>query len=566
MKREVSMQSVNSLFRLDLKSRFGTTHKIGMKSRAMKTVNLLFSLIVYAVLVWGIYYLSNIFIIRSGLRIEFLTIVTAGTLVLATAISTGNVIKNLYMNGDNEMLLRFPVSGKEILISKSIYCYLHNVVVCFLTMMPFYVMYGVVTEANAGFYFAAIGIVLLSTLLPYFLANIFAVPVMLLMNVIKNQFLLVLLLLIGVICGLFVFYMESLGNVINYLGSTNQTLFSPEVIQKYQQFADFAYPFKWYAILLNGGAAGFSSQDIGLSFLYIFLLNAALGVIAYFVTTRAYYRTILYGIQTEKTSFVKKTRNVQRTVFGTLLRREFFLIFRSFNYSFQYLAMACAMPLMVYYCNSLATALGKQSVGAQIVPGLTLLVIIIFVTTIVSFASTTISREGNAFYHTKIIPVKYSVQVGTKFFLYAIVAMLSVAISCLMCALTFGTEKGGNLLTPTDIAAIFGISEMVVISLTCLSIWADVKSPTFNVAGDGEMVAANKNVAVSLFTGIILAILYGVFTMIFSFMPLRLGGWEVVNGVNDVYIVLSVVTIILMAISFCALYVNLNKRYKKIVP
>lgn len=171
----------------------------------------------YAVLVVGIYYLSNVFVTRSGLRIEFLVIIATFTIALATIISTSTVIKNLYQNGDNEMLLRFPVSGKEILVAKSIYCYLHNLVTCLLTMLPFYISFGVVTHASVGDYFAYIGIVLLSTFLPFFIANIIAVPVMKVMNLVKNQFLLVLIFTIIVVCAVFVFYLVSLSNVLKYL-------------------------------------------------------------------------------------------------------------------------------------------------------------------------------------------------------------------------------------------------------------------------------------------------------------------------------------------------------------
>lgn len=295
-------------------------------------------------------------------------------------------------------------------------------------------------------------------------------------------------------------------------------------------------------------------------------MTAAVGVAAYFVTAKFYYKTILNGIETEKVSFHRKTPNTCRTIFGTLLHREFYLILRSFNYSFQYLAMAVAAPVMVYYCNDLAATMGKDSVGAAIVPGLTLMVIIIFVAIIVSFASTSISREGNAFYHTKIIPVSYTVQVSVKLFLYAIVATASVVLSCIVVAAAFGTEQAGNLLSPLDIGCIFAISEMTVLSLTCLAIWADVRSPIFNVVGDGELVSANKNLALSLLVGILVAVVYGAVAMILGFLPIEIGGFSVVDGLGDVYLILSMVSLVILGISLTMLYVNLDKRYQKIAP
>ncbi len=571
MKGEFSMQSVRTLFRLDLKSRYGTTNtdKNAWKQTLGHIGNAVFFLLVYAVLIVGIYYLTNVFVTRSGLRMEFLVIVATLTISLATIVATGNVIKNLYQNGDNEMLLRFPVSGKEILVAKSIYCYLHNFVVCLFLMLPFYISFGVVTHAAPGDYFAYIGIVLFSTLVPFFVANIIAVPVMKVMNAVKNQFLLVLIITIIVVCVVFAIYLTSLSNVLSYLKDSKQSIFSPDMIQRYRNFAKYAYPFNWYAQLINGMKyGGLSAGRYALRFLYLVLINGVLGVLAYFVTTKEYYKTILYGIETQKASFKKKIKDVRRPVGYALFRREFYLILRSFNYSFQYFAMACAAPVMVFFCNRLAATMGTESIGAGIMPGLTLMVIVIFITIIVSFASTCISREGASFYHTKVIPVSYTNQILVKFILYSLTGTVSVALCCALSGGYYSSEAGNRLLTPLDMGAIFGISEMLVLSLTCLSMIADIKSPTFNVSGDGELVAANKNVALAMIVGIIVAVAYGLFAMIFSFLPLQVGGVLLIQrgDMDRIYLVLSVISIVLLAGSLAGLFVNLNKRYQKIIP
>lgn len=571
MKGEFSMQSVRTLFRLDLKSRYGTTNtdKNAWKQTLGHIGNAVFFLLVYAVLIVGIYYLTNVFVTRSGLRMEFLVIVATLTISLATIVATGNVIKNLYQNGDNEMLLRFPVSGKEILVAKSIYCYLHNFVVCLLLMLPFYISFGVVTHAAPGDYFAYIGIVLFSTLVPFFVANIIAVPVMKVMNAVKNQFLLVLIITIIVVCVVFAIYLTSLSNVLSYLKDSKQSIFSPDMIQRYRNFAKYAYPFNWYAQIINGMKyGGLSAGRYALRFLYLVLINGVLGVLAYFVTTKEYYKTILYGIETQKASFKKKIKDVRRPVGYALFRREFYLILRSFNYSFQYFAMACAAPVMVFFCNRLAATMGTESIGAGIMPGLTLMVIVIFITIIVSFASTCISREGASFYHTKVIPVSYTNQILVKFILYSLTGTVSVALCCALSGGYYSSEAGNRLLTPLDMGAIFGISEMLVLSLTCLSMIADIKSPTFNVSGDGELVAANKNVALAMIVGIIVAVAYGLFAMIFSFLPLQVGGVLLIQrgDMDRIYLILSVISIVLLAGSLAGLFVNLNKRYQKIIP
>ncbi|MDE6061008.1 MAG: hypothetical protein K2G31_06030 [Clostridia bacterium] len=570
MKGEFSMQSVRTLFKLDLLSRFGSTHKRGVRYRIWQYSNYLFLAFVYAVLLVGIYYLTDMIVKNSSLRLEYLVLVATITIALATIISTDTVIKNLYQNGDNEMLLRFPVSGKEILVAKSIYCYLHNLIVCALMMMPFYIMFGVLTHVRVGDYFMYIFVVLFSTLLPFFIANIIAVPVMKLMNLVKNQFVLVLILTILVVCGVFVFYLTSLGTFLNYLRSSKQEFFSEGVMEHFRNFANAAYPFKWYGEIINGRLyGGLSTGQLVLRFFYLFLINGVLGVIAYFVTTREYYKTILYGIETEKASFHKSIVDKQRRPAWALFRREFYLILRSFNYSFQYFAMACAAPLMVFFCNRLAATMGTETVGAKIMPGITLMVIVVFITIIVSFASTCISREGNCFYHTKIIPVSYLTQTLVKFGLYAAVASISVALCCMVSGIYYTSDAGGHALSALDVGAIFGISEILVLAMTSLFMLLDIKSPTFNVGGDGELVAANKNVALAMIVGILIAVLYGVLTMLLGFVPVSIGSWEIttlMGGLGNVYLILALISLVLLGASLSALFVNLNKKYQNIIP
>ncbi len=569
MKGEFSLRSVRTLFNLDLRSRFGTVRKRGIKYRLHQVANAFFFLLVYAVLVLGMYYITRIFVSRSGLKLEYLTIVAVATMAIATIVSTSTVIKNLYQNGDNEMLLRFPVSGKEILVSKSIYCFLHNLLVCAFIMLPIYISFGIVTGAPAVDYATYLGMMVFSSILPYCIANIIAVPVMKVMNRVKNKFIIVLIFTIIVLCAVFIVYLVSLSNVLSYMRDSQQNFFSASMIDRYRAFASNAYPFNWYAELISGRRLGnLDGHGLLMRFVYLLAINVGLGIIAAIVTSREYYKMILYGIETQKASFRRKIRDKKHSRFYALFRREFFLILRSFNYSFQYLAMACAAPVMVFFCNRLAATMGKNSVGGAIMPGLTLMVIIIFITITVSFASTCISREGNCFYHTKVIPVSYPMQLFVKFCLYAVVASVSVGLCCLVSGLYYTSEAGGKVLTALDVGAIFGICETIVISLTCLCIICDVNSPTFNVSGDGELVAANKNVTLAMIIGIVVAIVFGVFAMLFNFMPLTLNGKLIYTpgDMKNVYLTLAVVSGVLLIGSVAGLWINLNKKYQRIVP
>ena len=122
--------TILTLFKLDLKARFGSTNVLSTKEHIKRFLNIVFSILLYGVLVALIYFLTDMFVNNGQLGKEFLVLVTFIALIGLTIIGTGNVVKNLYFSGDNELLLRFPVSGKEVLIAKSIYCFISNMVIC----------------------------------------------------------------------------------------------------------------------------------------------------------------------------------------------------------------------------------------------------------------------------------------------------------------------------------------------------------------------------------------------------------------------------------------------------
>lgn len=556
--------TVWTLFKLDLKSRHGSTKAISTKDHLKRFFNIVLSVVLYVVLIAVFYYLTEMFVVKSQLGFEFLVIVTFVALILLTIVGTGNVVKNLYFSGDNELLLRFPVSGKDVLIAKSIYCFVSNLIICFLLLFPFYIIFGALSGMNVGYYFLSIIVMFLISLVPFFVANLIAIPVMQLVNHVKDKFLLILIVLILLLCGGFILYMQLLKEVVQYIENNNISLFSPEMTQNIKTFANNCYPFRFYADVLAYSQIEGGEGQVFLNLLYIVLIEAAIAVCAYFTTIKCYYKTILYSIETGKTALTTKSKIVLRSQFSALFRREFFLIFRSFNYSFQYLAMAVAAPVMVYYCNDLAVSYGQSTVGSAIVPGLTLMVITLFTTIIVSFASTTVSREGMCFYHTKIIPVSYKNQVLVKLFLYGIVALISTAVSCLVVGLVFG-PAGKGIMTSLEAFLIFLISTILVVSLTCMSIRVDIKHPTFNVSGDGDLVSANKNVALTIAIGVIVAVLFGLFTMLLSIIPFQVSGQDYSLGGYSKYLILLGVSVIMLVCTTATLFPTLNRDYRKIV-
>lgn len=545
--------------KMEIRGQFGLSGVNGKKAIGGLILNLVFDAIIYAVFIFGTYFMSKM-ILRGSvpMRYEYLVVATLASMVVELAASTGGLIKTLYYDVDNELLLRFPIDGMELFLAKATFVFLKNVLTSLLFTLPFYVYYGVFTAQPWHFYFGSIAMALYASLLPFFLANLIAVPVMHVNNAIRNKFGLKLSFIIALMVVAFSAYMLLLRGVLEYYRtSESATFFSEETLLRIKEIAASLVPASWFANILY-------QENLVLSFPLTVAVTLAIGAISVLLSKKSYYHTLLKSLEKGKEAFSKKPpKKVRiRSPFSTIFVTELKVIFRSFNYSFQYLAMAIAAPLMVYFCNDLAVAVGDAAVGGAIIPGLTLMVVLIFDTVIVSFASTTISRNGDTFYLTKIIPVSYKTQLFSKFLLYVMVAGSSSLLSILVTWGAFGGAKYGNNIGFVDVVSIFFISLFIIVAQTAVAIYSDLRSPTFSVNGEGELTKVNKNVSNSMILGIVIAVLYGLVCMILTYLPL--GGYN--GGIRGLYLILSMVSLGIAGVTVLVLFLTADKKYMKIVP
>jgi ABC-2 type transport system permease protein len=555
------MSGIWTLLKLDLKTRFGVGNKITKKSITSILINLLFTLIIYAVYVVGLFFITNIML--SGdvpLKYAYLVIATGVSMLVQAIVCTGMLIRNLYYDGDNELLLRFPVDGSQIFAAKAILVFILNLIVAYALTMPIYVMYGIITHAGASFYWLSFLMVAVGSVLPYCLSNLVAIPVINLTNFLKNRFALILSLMVITVVFGFIFYMLLLKGVLEYAKNKSPALLPEAAQQRLRDIASGLYPFSLYANVLYG-------ENPWVSMIFVLLINAFFMALAFIVSKKTVMRMMLDSIERESQAFEVKSTESVRHPFAALLRKEYILIFRSLNYSFQYFTMAITAPFMVYFCNDLASSIGDASVGGRIIPGLTMLVVIIFITIIVSFASTSVSREGNTFYLTKIMPVSYTFQVLVKLILYTVVATASVLISCIVVGAAFSGARYGNFVKLSDILSIFAIAELLIWGLSAKAIRSDLKTPTFAVSKNGELASANKNASANMLIGCTFAVFFGLITMIFSYIPLKIGGVTLIDPVHskkNTYALLLVISGLFAAHQLCRLFFRLDAKYNKI--
>ena len=543
--------NIRTLLRLELKNRISGNSQ--SKNSWLKYIGYP---ILLAVAIYGIYYVGCMLFEmfdKAEIAYESLVLVYTVFFLFMCFIGTSSTIKVLYYKGDNEILMRYPVSGTEVFISKTLFLIITQFAITAVVLIPFLISYAHTMELGVDFYKMIPVSVLFMMFIPFFISNMLAIPIMHLTNKIRNKFGLIIIGLAICVTLMFAVYMLLFDRMVTFMNDTEFSVFSDGFVAVIVEVAKYLIPTKYFADVLIG-------HELYIAYPVLIGLTGFGLIGTILVIAKLYAKTLLNNIEVEGSAFKHKTKNRRRPIFVALLHKEFLQVFRSVNYSFQYFVLACAMPVMVYFCNNITLQLGQDQIGEQIALGMTLLVMLIFATVITSFSATSVSREGDNFYHTKVAPVSIVKQLFVKFFMYFIVSVLANGICVGVLIFTKQVETMVGLW-------IFVIVEAISIGLTLSSMRMDIKRPYFNLSGEGEVVNNNASTTLSVALGFFVAIMEGVLCMFLSYLAhdgFVVPGTEFVLTENLMYIVCTAFAGIVLIGSIFSYCFKLTKTYNKI--
>lgn len=495
--------NIRTLLRLEIKNRFSNYSLTDFKSY----LKLLFTIVLLGAVIYAIYWVAGLFFEMfetGGMLYEALVLLVTAVFIFMLFTGISNTIKVLYYKGDNEILMRYPVSGAEVFISKTLFLFLSQFIVTTVVMAPFLVAYASVSGLGAAFYVKIPVPILLMVFINFFLSNILAIPIMHLTNRIRNKFILIIIGLAILVTAGFALYMLLFNSMVTYMNDTAFSVFSDDMVAVIETVAKWLIPAKYFADVMVG-----KELYIAYPALIGMLGLTLIGMI--FIIYFLYAKTLLNNVEVEGSAFKHVTKNRRRPIFVTLLRKEFLQVFRSVNYSFQYFVLACAMPVMIYFCNEITGRLGENQIGEQIALGMTMLVMLIFTTVITSFAATSTSREGDNFYHTKVAPVSIQKQLFAKFTMFFLVSVAANAV----CAVVLYFTKQVNL---TDAIWLFVMVELAAIAETLIAMRMDIAHPYFNLSGEGEVVNNNASTTLAVAMGFAVAVVIGIICMFLGYL------------------------------------------------
>ena len=163
-RREMLKDSSATIWTL-IKLQFRAGVRLARAKTPIRTaLKLALLLLIGAVLLGGfiaIYYLLALqFVLIDGTDIslskEFLVFSLGGFQVLQTLFLIPMLIKVLDLNNDRELLLKLPISSRQIFISKVIVAYMFELVFAAVVLTPILIAYGIASSAGAAFFLLAI--------------------------------------------------------------------------------------------------------------------------------------------------------------------------------------------------------------------------------------------------------------------------------------------------------------------------------------------------------------------------------------------------------------------------
>ncbi len=418
-----------------------------------------------------------------------------------------------YFGRDLSMLIPLPLSPYQVLGSKFAIVMINEYLTALPLLVPPIIIYGMGTGQGFFYWVKALILVLATPAIPLTIASIFVIVLMRFANLRKRKD---LLTIVGGFVGLLLslglnFWIQKLqsGNMVNSI----QRLIESDLIKMIGQ----SFPPSIWATLALGGQ-GFSGFAYLLLFLFVSLLLLAAMLR---LGNQFFYKSVLSGQESTRKRKVLSSKNEHRRFNSStspmmaIIIREWRLLLRTPIYVLNGLSGVIIGPFILvllfftqgsaggsgsYTTEQLLTLINRPEF--MITGTLSALCIVLFTAGMNLVASTSLSREGQTFWISKMIPVKPKVQIVAKLLQAYSVAFLSVLVTVIMLALFFKFSL-------LRIAIVFSLGLLGSLPLTALNLLIDVLRPKLIWTNPHEAIKQNLNGLLGMLISIILLLLIG---------------------------------------------------------
>ncbi len=475
---------------------------------------------------------------------ELLSIAYTGILVLMTVSCVTAILRELFLADDIKIFSAMPVGAKTLFVAKLVSIYRGQLLFALVTVLTVNISVLTVMAQGAWLYIMTVAVCLVLPVISIAIASIFALPFYAIRQFLQPRFTLLFITITLFTAGAIVVYSFILTAMKDLMvGVDFSSVFNGHTMSVIKVVVSYLYPCNWISSFLLGHE--FVYDTIG-----IILLVAACAVVSMLIIRRILTRALQARISGDE-NFMYREQDVatKGSSFGSLMKKEFLVIFRTPAYMFSYFSVAVLMPLMVFFCMDIGASMVRDKIGIDCTLELALFLTLLFSALTNVFCSTNISREGTMFYSVKALPISHTSVVFSKVLFCMIVSVISQMISAVV---LFWAGQ----VTWQIALFVFGIGTVFSFAQICFATRYDFNHAKFSTEDDGEIKESSGTVSTLIVLGMVVSFVIGAVVLIVRLMFVRDASMGYLS-----YVIASAITVVIAAVSYLYLVCRLKKKY-----
>lgn len=497
------MNEFGLLFKLIFKNTYRSdisTEKSKKKKVAM-IILLCVAFVPLLVMICGAVFMITRYFAEQGAHFEVLSLLVSASQMMILFFGMQVVLSQIYMSKDNEFLAQLPVPPKTLFTVKLSFAYLNEIMLASVILVPSLIAFiaGVAASSISlpwFFYLLLPVIIFLSPMVPLFIINLLAFPVMRIIRALKNKTTLAIILMTLLFVGLMALYMIGLPNAMDkFVDSETEQFVVTEAMQG-GLFKTSRLFFYNRALAQAACGIGFW-KNIGI-FLATLIGTGGLGIL---LSTVLYAKSVNSQMETPVKQGSKEILMDTESVEKALLKREVKSLFGDMTFAFNSIMGSIMGPLFILIMgvafNPGAPAEGdaeQMSAFASEMSsvGMSLFYLVMMTCGMNISAVAAFTREGQTFYINKYLPVTAHQIIIAKLQLADIIGFAGVIPAVIITIIVY------------DIGFLSVLALAVTVILLAkgfnyLGVLRDLKKPNLNWINYNEAIKKNFNTAVPMF-------------------------------------------------------------------
>ena len=460
--------------------------KYSAKRNSSKLNKILFPIMLFIIV--GISIGTYAYMIGKNLAPFNLTYIMVSMFIMMVTILTfiEGIYKSqgiLFESKDNDLLFSLPIKKSQILFVRIVKLLLFQYIYNLLFLLPAFVIFIYFEKPGINFYLISLLMSLLIPIIPTIISSVIGYIIKLLSSRFRSKKIVQTLLSSIIFLGIFYF-------------SMNLESFIQDIAVHAENINDMLtsiyYPLGLYVNLINE----FNVLDL----IKLLLVNIVPFGLFIIIGAKLYFKIIFNSKEgNSKKKDNKKELFIKRKKIVSLARKELKRYFSSpvymFNTSF---GLLLSVILSIYLCFKGQVVFDELLAQYEIQSSLSISVLfyffILFVGSMTSISSSSISLEGKTINITKSLPIKEELILKSKILTCYIIELPFIIFS----EIIFFIKFKPNLFY---IILITLIGLLIILLSACIGLIANLKYPKMNATNDTEVVKQSMSSMISVFIG-----------------------------------------------------------------